>query len=318
MEIKDKIFDLLAEFNASSELDQYSEDNINDIILKYPKLSVLFKKYLSGKLNEVEEMELYFVISHSKVILSALNQYYNENLAEEVKKKVERKKDKSLQKSKREEYLVFINRYKDKLISNMQLLSNNKIAQGGIDNKKVLFVKLDSVDYKFIFSIEYRDENYKTIDNIRLIALPYDDRKNLEEDLKANIECKIQVDAGIIPIKLKLNNPILIKDVVKLYSFSYKEAIYTFIQYGNITNENIGYIIEYISKKKEKSEFERYLKESFINLFNNHSLILDLILNRKYIKVIFNDDDIIIPFSYEFKKNHQDVIDFILNEFGFA
>jgi hypothetical protein len=320
MNVRDKIFYLLEEFNSSSEADQYLEDDINATISKYPKLNNLFDKYLAGKLNEIEESELYFIINQSKVLLSALNQYYNEKMSEQVLEKVDKKKEKSFTKakiyeSKKYETLVFINKYKGRLISNLQILSQYQIAQDESENKRILFIKLNTIDYKFIFSIEYSDESFKYIDSIRIIALSYDDKKNFEETCKNEIECKIQVHAGVIPIKLKLNNPILIRDVIKLYSFNYKDDVFTFIQYGNISNESIGYVIEYIDKTKNKNQFENFLKENLQNLFNNHSLVLELLLNNKFVKIVFNDDDILIPFSYELKNNFSEIFDYVLKEF---
>jgi len=86
MKIIKDIFMLLGRFNESNEFEELKEEDIKAIVSKYPNIFKLFEKYTSGRINEVEANELYFLISKSKIILAALNQYYNERLSEIVLK----------------------------------------------------------------------------------------------------------------------------------------------------------------------------------------------------------------------------------------
>ncbi len=306
MNIEKEILFLLDEFNQNYDSDDYTEDDLNLVISKYKSIKKLFENFVTGKINILQMNQLFFLIKNSKLILAALNKYFNERMADEIQK--EMKKNEALS-----EVEVLIDRYNDNLISNFQILKSNALAKAKKEGGKTLFIGLYFTDVRFIFAISYEDNNFKVIDSLRIIAVPI----NLKDKDKNRIfRCELQVNAGIIPIELKYDTPVLIEDAVSIYSFKYKKELYKFIQYRTISEDDIGYVIKYEGKERSREKFSKYLKEQFEQLNQDIALLLDIISRNKYIKIIFEDKDILVPIQYDSSDYINDIIDYACQQFN--
>ncbi len=305
MGIEKDIFIMIGNFNESPESEEYNEDDIKLIISKYPNLNELFEKYVLGTIDEIEANQLYFLITKSKIILAALNQYYNQRMAEIVNEEVIRDGVKS-------EYVVYIDHYKNKIISPYQYIGYAPAASKS-ESKKILFFKLFFNDIQFILSVFYKDENYQSVDSVRIVPVPrYGSKYNEDEEF----ECEVLTDSGITTLKLRFDKPISIGDVGFLHSFKYKDTLYKFAEHRNISEENIALTIKYYDETRNKKKFKRFLEDEFRKLDKNNDLLVDLIINNRYIRICFNDDDILITLGGENFSKMEGLIDYICHEFG--
>lgn len=305
MGIEKDIFIMIGNFNESPESEEYNEDDIKLIISKYPNLNELFEKYVLGTIDEVEANQLYFLITKSKIILAALNQYYNQRMAEIVNEEVIRDGVKS-------EYIVYIDHYKNKIISPYQYIEYAPAASK-IESKKILFFKLFFNEIQFALSVFYKDENYQSVDSVRIVPVPRYGSKYNEDD---EFECEVLTDSGITTLKLRFDKPISIGDVGFLHSFKYKDTLYKFAEHRNISEENIALTIKYYDETRNKKKFKRFLEDEFRKLDKNNDLIVDLIINNRYIRICFNDDDVLITLGGESFSKMEGLIDYICHEFG--
>lgn len=306
MKILEDIFILLGQFNESKEAEELEEENIKDVISKYPEICKLFEKYVSGKIDEVEANELYFLISKSKTILAALNQYYNERLSEIVLDEMEREETYTSK--------VLINLYNKKLVSPYQYLEFQAVAADE-DYNRFVFLKLPFENFELILSIKYKDENYKEIESIRFMAIAL---QGLKYDEDTFFEIEVKINTGIVSIKLKLGQSLVIDNPLNLYYIKYKDKSYEFSYLGNIREKEIQYWIEYKNAKKEESvtkeAFIKFLKDEFNKLKNDPKALYNLFSKNKYIKIILNDKEMILGFNIDYLNDIDKLVEIICNE----
>ncbi len=306
MKIIEDIFMLLGQFNESNEFEELKEEDIKAIVSKYPNIFKLFEKYTSGKINEVEANELYFLISKSKTILAALNQYYNERLSKIVLDEMEREETYTSK--------VLINLYNKKLVSPYQYLEFQAVAADE-DYNRFIFLKLHFENFELILSIKYKDENYREIESIRFMAIAL---QGLKYDRDTFFEIEVKINTGIVPIKIKPGQSLVIDNPQNLYYIKYKDKSYEFSYLGNIGEKEIGYTIEYKTEKKEdsitKEVFIKFLKDEFNRLKNDTKALYNLFSKNKYIKIILNDKEMILGFNIDYLNDIDKLVEIICNE----
>lgn len=301
------IFDLLCEFNSRLDLDNFDEFDYNKIIDKYPNIKNLFEKYVIGNISQEELEELYILITKNKNLLAALNQYYNQRMGDLVYEDIT-KQDFANQ------ITIFIDRFKDRLISPMQFINFSPVLGSEETNKNMLFLKLNSSDANFIFAIRYKDNNLNIIDNIKVFLEPVS-KEDFDKDKV--FEFEFHLKSKIIPVKLKYYQSYTIEDVGAIKFFKYKDELYKFDDSRKITEKDIGYTIKYDfdinNIKNNREKFKKFLNEEFLKIENNKKIKLDLILNAKYIKIIFSDKEFLINYDKDNFANNQEFIDRLID-----